>query len=246
MTRPVLGIDVSKYQPPAKMRWARLRELGYSFVYVRGVSMGKSLDVTAFDHVRNARSAGFRVGLYSFFHPDQPVEQQIALAREAHRVCGMLPGDLAPALDVESLTNGPQARPSWVAPAVTILEALTEEHGAAVRYHNVSDWITMGRPASLERWPLWLADYTPPADLPCVIWQRRSASINPYGSEKLDQNAALGELPTIGHEEDAVEAVEPSALEPSLSVPWPRFDHDEHSRLRNLAIARETEEGRYG
>jgi GH25 family lysozyme M1 (1,4-beta-N-acetylmuramidase) len=241
MTAPVLGLDVSKWQTPNSMRWALLRELGYSFVYIRGVRMGRELDTAAHDHVRNAREAGFAVGLYSFFDPRHTAEQQIALTLEAHRVCGVGPGDLAPALDLEGIDGGPQASPAWVAPAIEILDAMVNELGASVRYHNVGDWHRLGRPAKFERYPLWLADYTPPADLPCVVWQQRSAPIAGYGATALDQNATMGDLPTIGPRVDALEVVSPATLATELAIPWPRFDAAEHAKLRNAQVARDTD-----
>jgi GH25 family lysozyme M1 (1,4-beta-N-acetylmuramidase) len=223
------------------MDWPLLRSLGYSFAYVRGVKMGRELDVHAVEHVTRARAAGFRVGLYLFFDPRHSVEQQVQLAADAHAACGMHPGDLAPALDVESIDGGPEAGTSWVPWVTDILDGLTAAHGAALRYHNVADWYAMGMPSALERWPLWLADYTPPADLPCVCWQQRSAPIAGYGSTKLDQNVALGDLPTIGPRDDVLEVVEPSTLPEEIAIPWVRWDRAEHDRLRNAAVARNTE-----
>jgi GH25 family lysozyme M1 (1,4-beta-N-acetylmuramidase) len=237
-----LGIDVSAWQTPASISWARLRELGYSFAYVRGVKMGRELDVHAPEHVKRARDAGFRVGLYTFFDPRHSADQHIELTEDAHAACGVRVGDLAPALDLESITGGPQACRDWVAPAFAILESFDALYRSALRYHNVYDWHAIGRPAGLERWPLWLADYTPPADLPCVIWQQRAAPIACHSGAPLDQNAALGELPTIGPRPAVMAVVEPS----TLPIPWPRYDAREHDLVRNAHVARDTEEGRHG
>jgi hypothetical protein len=236
-----LGVDVSAWQPPASMNWALLRSLGYSFAYIRGVKMGRELDVHAVEHVQRARDAGFRVGLYSFFDPRHEATKQLGLALDAHAACGLRVGDLAPPLDVESITGGPTAAPSWAEPARFILRGLRDEYSVAMRYHNVRDWFLMGKPSELEGFDLWLADYTPPADLPCVVWQQRSAPIEGYGSTKLDQNAALGELPTIGPRVDDVRVVEPSTLTDEIALPWVKWDRAEHDRLRNLAVARNTE-----
>ena len=237
LNKPLTGIDISSWQAPASVNWHRLRELGYSFAYIRGVKMGRSVDVHAAEHVQRARDGGFRVGLYSFFHPAESVDDQVELAADAHAACGLRVGDLAPALDVESIDHGPQACPAWVEPAHAILEGLEVLFQAALRYHNVRDWVLMGRPTCLERWHLWLADYTAPADLPCVVWQQRSAPIAGYGTAPLDQNAALGELPTIGPRPDAVRVVEPDMLGAS-AFPWPRWDPTEHARIRNRAASR--------
>lgn len=190
------GLDVSAYQDPKAMDWAQLFSLGYSFVYVRGVRMGRVLDVHAAEHVRRARAAGFDVGLYGFFVPTEPVAQQLELMVEAHERFVVGPGDLAPALDLESYSSV-KASPSWVAPAAEILDGYADRIGGAIRYHNVNDWHLMGSPAELQRFALWLADYTPPANLPCLLWQHASAPVPGYGMV-LDQNVAHGELPRIG------------------------------------------------
>lgn len=239
-----LGVDVSAHQAPGSVNWVRLRELGYSFAYVRGVKMGRELDVHAVEHVARARDAGFAVGLYGFFDPRHEASKQLSLAIDAHRACGLHPGDLAPALDVESITGGPTACPAWAEPARLILRGLRAEYGDALRYHNIRDWHLMGRPSDLEDFDLWLADYTPPADLPCVCWQQRSATIPGYGSQKLDQNIAMGPLPTIGGRAVPV-VVEPSTLPDEIAIPWVRWDSGEHSRLRNLAEQRKTDRGEY-
>jgi len=233
------GVDVSAHQAPGSVNWRLLRDLGYSFAYIRGVRMGRELDVHAVEHVARAREAGFAVGLYLFFSPTVSVERQMVLALDAHAACGLHPGDIAPALDIESHTGAPCSR-DWVPAVLAILDALRAEYGAALRYHNVADWFAMGKPHGLECSPLWLADYTPPADLPCVCWQHKSGTIDGYGSQVLDQNAALGPLPTIGARSVPV-IVEPSTLPEDIAIPWPRWDHAEHSRLRNLAVARNTE-----
>ncbi len=237
---PVLGVDLSAYQPPAAVQWDRLRELGYSFAYVRGVRTGDQIDVHCVEHVERARAAGFRVGLYSFFVPGIDATSQVSTYLGAHHACGMRPGDLAPALDLESHSGAP-ASPAWVEPAAEILARWRELFGAAVRYHNVTDWHAIGCPEALTAYPLWLADYTPPADLPCVIWQQRSGKIAGYGSAVLDQNAALGDLPVIGATQPEPAHVEPSSLAQEIAIPWPQWDRDAHDRLKTEAVARNTE-----
>lgn len=203
-----LGVDVSAYQAPSSVNWRLLRELGYSFMYARGVRMGRELDDTAPDHIQRARDAGFAVGLYAFFDPRHEPAKQFDLMIDAHSVCGVRSGDLAPVLDLESIHNGPQSSREWVTPTAAILDSYRHHWTSAVRYHNVNDWHRMGKPDALEQYPLWLADYTPPADLECSIWQMRSAPIPGYGTVTMDQNVAY-ELPRVGHEPAPVERQRP-------------------------------------
>jgi len=191
------------------MNWARLKELGFSFAIVRGVKMGREVDKAAAEHIARARDCEFTVGLYAFFHPDRDPSAQFELMVDAHNVCQVHHGDIAPALDVESITNGPQSTPEWVTSAAAILDGYRRHWGAAIRYHNVNDWYRMGKPESIEQYPLWLADYSPPADLPCSIWQTASEPIPGYGTADMDQNLAY-DLPRIGSgESDVVERQRP-------------------------------------
>jgi lysozyme len=192
------GIDVSSYQNPQSIDWHRLRELGYDFVWVRAVRMGREIDSRAAAHVRVARAAKVSVGLYAFFSPSEPVIKQARLMREAMKLCDMLPGDLAPALDIES-TNSFRASPGWVTPCAQLLSTYRYHWGAAARYHNIADWVAMGRPSELEEYPLWLAAYRDTPGMDCAVWQCASAPIDGYGKLPLDQNVVLTELPRIGH-----------------------------------------------
>lgn len=225
----LLGVDVSAYQAPADMNWRRLRELGFSFMYARGVKMGREIDPTAAEHVARAREEMFSVGLYAFFDPRHDASKQFDLMVDAHTTANVLPGDLAPVLDIESINGGPQASAEWVTQTAAILDSYRHHWGTAVRYHNVRDWILMGKPDALEPFPLWLADYTPPADLPCTIWQCKSAPIAGYGTRTLDQNVAHGELPRIGHPLE--KAVQAPPLFDLRSTPQSRWSaRDEYMR----------------
>jgi hypothetical protein len=187
---PFRGLDVSAYQSPTALDYSRAKAMGFSFVYARGVRMGRELDRTAKHHVERARAAGLRVGLYAFFHPAETVEHQLQLIRDAHDLCGVGLGDLAPVLDLESVEGGVKATAAWVPAATAILDGMAARFGCAVRYHNVVDWLAMGSPKWLH--PLWLAAYrsTPPTNAgDWAIWQHASALV-PCLSMILDQNVA--------------------------------------------------------
>lgn len=213
-----LGIDVSAYQDPKRVDYARLAELGYTFGWVRGVKMGREIDTRCVEHVGRMRDAEFQVGLYGFFVPTRGVEEQDDLMQAALLKCSLGAGDLVPVLDVEGYSSKP-ASPAWVEPAWELLKRWEHRYGHAIRYHNVNDWLLMGEPDLLAEFDLWLADYTPPADLRCLVWQIRSAAVPGYGSSlKLDQNVAHGPLPTI------VTAGEKPIVRVVRRPPIPTFD----------------------
>jgi GH25 family lysozyme M1 (1,4-beta-N-acetylmuramidase) len=208
----VRGVDVSAWQRPDYVDWPRLRELGCTFAYIRTVKMGRTVDVHAAEHVARARAAGLSVGAYLFFSSIVDPGEQLDVAFQSFIKADIRPGDLATALDIESNPEG-KTTSEWVDSASYMLERLKHHQGAAVRYHNVNDWYRMGRPYVLEKYPLWLADYTPPADLPCALWQFKSAIVKATDMV-LDQNVAHADLPRIGHPMEAVVAA------PRLEVGW--------------------------
>lgn len=189
------GLDVSHWQVPSQMNWARARELGFDFVYVRA-SNGLKRDECAAEHIRRARLECFDVGLYHFFHDDISPDSQAAVVMAAHYALRVGAGDLAPCVDIESW-GGHLASPTWVAPAAQLLTRVEDLLGAACRYHNPTDWVAMGRPRALTRWLLWEADYSGPANLPdWSLWQHAPARFTGVYPAPIDWSEAR-ELPRI-------------------------------------------------
>jgi lysozyme len=205
------GIDVSHHQNPASLPWARFAESS-SFCIVRG-SYGLMRDRVTVDHVKRARGAGLKVGLYHFFRPTQPVADQLAIFRSQLELAGIVTGDVVPALDVEAdplPKPGVHVSPDWQPGVRTMLEALVEQYGDALVYITQREFGMLGKPAWLLERPLWVAHYTAatkpatPANHPATIWQHRVGPYDPNGAggyvkerPELDQNRLLGELPLV-------------------------------------------------
>lgn len=90
------GIDVyGKYQ--AVTSWAKVKEAGKEFVYVK-LSDGNT-DRDDYGYVHQAQSAGLRTGGYHYAQFGDPVAQSDRLLRRCEEEGAF---DLAPALDIES------------------------------------------------------------------------------------------------------------------------------------------------
>ena len=91
------GIDVSHYQ--GKIDWkqvARSEEVYY--VYVKATEGSGLVDNTFRTNLQGARAAGLRVGIYHFFSPTAPIEQQFNNLKSNVQLSDM---DLIPIIDVE-------------------------------------------------------------------------------------------------------------------------------------------------
>lgn len=210
MNKPY-GVDLSHHQAPASLPWATFAASS-SFAIVRG-SYGTMRDRATVEHVRRARDAGLRVGLYHFFRASQSVTEQLAVFRSQLELAGIGPGDIVPALDVE-LDPRPKptpVTPAWQGSILQFVDAMVSELGDCMVYITQREFEQLGAPAWLLTRPLWVAHYTgaakpaTPGNRPATIWQHRVGPYDPAGPggydkarPVLDQNRLLGELPLIG------------------------------------------------
>jgi hypothetical protein len=217
------GIDVSHHQNPASLPWATFA-LTSSFAIIRG-SYGLMKDRVTLEHVRRARSAGLKVGLYHFFRPSQDAADQLAVFRDQLAAAHIGPGDIVPTLDVEAdplPKPGAHVSPAWQDGVKHILDDLVEQYGDAMVYITQREFGMLGKPAWLLDRPLWVAHYTgaskpaTPGGAAATIWQHRVAPYDPDGAggydsqaPVLDQNRLLGELPLIATARDLVNSTLP-------------------------------------
>lgn len=222
------GVDVSHHQAPASLPWAKFAESS-GFCICRG-SYGTMKDRVTAEHVKRARAAGLKVGLYHFFRPSQSVMDQLAVFRAQLQLAGIGPGDIVPAIDVEAdpFPKLTAVSPAWQGSVLQFVDQMVAEFGDCMVYITQREFGQLGAPAWLLTRPLWVAHYTgaakpaTPGNKPATIWQHRVAPYDPSGpggydkvSPVLDQNRLLGTLPLIA---DVVH-VERVALEPSAPPP---------------------------
>jgi lysozyme len=205
------GIDVSHHQNPAAVPWDSIAATS-SFCICR-TTYGRMRDRQVAEHMRRARAAGLQVGVYHFFRPSQPVEDQCAALRAAAQAADYRPGDIVPALDVEAdpIPTMQHVKPDWEPKVRRMAEAMAVAFGAQpLIYITQREWGMLGRPMWMTDYPLWVAHYTPrakpatPGDVAATIWQHRVGPYSPSGpggyfdvpgTLQLDQNRLLGRLP---------------------------------------------------
>jgi len=227
------GIDVSHHQAPAALPWAAFAESS-SFCICRG-SYGTMKDRVTAEHVKRARGAGLKVGLYHFFRPSQSVTDQLAVFRAQLDLAKIGAGDIIPVIDVEAdpLPKATPVSPAWQGSVLEFVDAMVSELGDCMVYITQREFNQLGAPAWLLTRPLWVAHYTgaakpaTPGNKPWTIWQHRVGPYDPNGPggydtahPVLDQNRLSGALPLIG----AVEPVVNSTLPPAHETDG---DHDQ-------------------
>ncbi len=166
------GIDVSHWN--TVMDWGRVRLAGYRFAYIKRSQGLTGVDVKGTTHWADAHQAGLLIGAYHYFEWDQDGGQQ---AMHFLAVLGEVPGRLTPAIDVEPDGQPNQNIDQQVSTDnLRKLLAVMEEQGLRppVIYTSKNAWARMTtEPPDLIVYPLWVADYSAPLDLPTGFpWAR--------------------------------------------------------------------------
>ena len=71
------GIDVSNWQ--SSIDWKQVKDAGYQFAFMKATEGTEFIDHTFDQFRKEARDAGVKVGYYHYFHPEDPVDQQVKL-----------------------------------------------------------------------------------------------------------------------------------------------------------------------
>ncbi len=194
------GIDVSRFQ--GQINWASVGADGVGFAFIQA-SRGSGADCSVaprecgadgfydFNHLE-APAAGVRVGPYhrAFVGGDRPLEVKADAKAEAAvfttAVGELAPGDLRPALDLETpfADLSPVELRVWTR---TWLRTVRRALGVKpIIYTNASSWSALGNPTSFarKRYPLWVAnwDVSRPR-VPAANWGGRGWRIWQYSSD---------------------------------------------------------------
>jgi GH25 family lysozyme M1 (1,4-beta-N-acetylmuramidase) len=206
------GVDVSRFQDPGKIPWATWKDK-IDFAFARA-SYGAALaDKSAIAHLQNARAVGgIKVGLYHFFRDIHSAESQFNTFQAIAASCRLGPGDIVPAVDLESDSFAKRAAtPAWSEPAQRLVELLRGIYGECIVYINNGDFALLGHPAWILERPIWIARYTADETVPTIggktpiIWQDRVDDFDPNGpggydehaKSPIDQSRRLAPLPLI-------------------------------------------------
>lgn len=148
------GIDVSYHQQT--IDWSRVHRAGIRFAFLR-VSDGTAVRDPMFaSHWAETRRVGIVRGAYQYFRPDQSPIAQADLLIAAMR--NRQPGDLPPALDIETDAG---LAPAVVAERAAIWIARVRERlGVEPIVYTGGDLWRSGGAERLATQPLWIAHYT--------------------------------------------------------------------------------------
>lgn len=149
----VLGIDCSKWQ--TGVNWAYAKGQGVKYAFIKGQEWYWT-DKQFYNHWSGSSAAGVLRGAYLYYRDALVPETQAQKFFELLASTGDL-GELPPVLDVETYNN-PTLTPSKVKKCLETLSAL---FGRAAIFYSRNDVVqTLGNPAWLLNYPLWLAQYT--------------------------------------------------------------------------------------
>jgi lysozyme len=200
------GIDVSNHQE--RIDWARVNADGIEFALIKATEGVGFVDPKLRAHAAGARGAGIRHGFYHFARPDTHSGTTVAtVTRDARAeadaflaVAFPRPGNLLPALDLETGGLGPRLLVAWT---TAWLERVTGRIGAKpLVYTYPAFWSLMGNTSKFASYPLWIANYGVTApQLPdrwtsYAIWQYTSNGRVPGIPGRVDLNR-LGEGVTL-------------------------------------------------
>jgi lysozyme len=167
------GIDVSRYQK--SINWKMVASMKDSDVKIGFAFIKASEGSSLTDHLfarnwRKSRDAGMARGAYHFFRGNTDAAAQ---ARNFIKNVTLLPGDLPPVLDVETLDNTPVAE---YQDKVALWLALAEQHYKVkpIIYSNASFYNNYLHPRFAD-YPLWVAHYKeknrPRVNRDWLFWQ---------------------------------------------------------------------------
>ena len=196
-TRPIQGIDVSKYQ--GKIDWASVRSGGTQFAFIKATEGGTLVDERFVENWDGAKQAGVSRGAYHFMFWCRPAEEQAAWFK---RTVPNDPDALPPVLDLE-----------WNAQSRTCPRRLPREEALAmikVMLHEMEAHtgkrpiiytdITFHRDVlegELSHYPHWVRSVAAEPherypNRPWLLWQYTAAGRVPGIQTEVDLNAFYG------------------------------------------------------
>jgi lysozyme len=155
----VRGIDVSQAQ--GVVAWDEVAASGIRFAYVRAFE-GQDLDPTFARNRRAALAAGLLVGAYQYLRARHPGAYQADLLADLLGELG--PGELPPALDVETLDDKAQDVPEVQGCVLAWVQRMRGRAYSPLIYTGPVFWSQRLRGQHLGEvagCPLWIADYRP-------------------------------------------------------------------------------------
>lgn len=230
------GVDV--HGSKGAIDWPGVAGQGYDFAIVKAAEGNTFTDARVGTNRRQARAAGLMVGTYHFARPSSGGYSLADAEDEARHYLGIIgPGltdEEVVVLDLEDDRVSP-GRPlqSWALRWLEVVEAAT---GRVPILYSYAPYLRehIGNDGRFRRYPLWLADYTPPAAVVApwgghTIWQHTSSGTVHGIPGRADLNRFDGDAaafrrlavpPTTPQEALAMGYID-ACLIPGQTAPWP-------------------------
>jgi lysozyme len=187
------GIDISHFQ--GTIDWSAVAQAGKMFAFVKATQGLTYVDPQFHANWAGAKAAGLLRGAYHFYQPGDDPRQQ---AEFFLATVGLGPGDLPPALDVE--TSKGQTAGEIVQGVQEWLSTVQQALGVTpLLYTDRTFWNTLGA-EGFGGYPLWIAEYgvaspvLPAGWTSWTFWQSSETGTVPGVTGSLDLDLFQGSL----------------------------------------------------
>ena len=162
----VFGIDISHYQ--GNINWAKVKTTKHPIKYIIiRASMGTNAIDTKYErNIKNARKAGYIIGAYHYFRPNEDAALQFENFKKTVELCD---GDLPPVLDIEVQSGNGNAH---------LVKEVQKWLSLAEAYYGVKPILYTGKTFYLnnlkdhiEGYPLWIAAYSGKNRVTGIDWK---------------------------------------------------------------------------
>jgi lysozyme len=198
LTKPVQGIDVSKYQ--GRIDWAAVKAGGTHFAFIKATEGGDHLDERFAENWAGSRAAGVPRGAYHFVYWCRDAREQVEWFK---RNVPADPSALPPVLDLEwnhtSRTCGQKLPKEQALPMIKVMLAGMHEHtGKRPIIYTDPGFYKDVLEGELDEYPLWARSVAnePEArygERPWMMWQYTAYGRVPGVATHVDRNAFWGD-----------------------------------------------------
>lgn len=156
-TVAIFGIDISECQP-GSINWKKVKTSRYKvkFVIMRK-TMGDDRDDEKFDkRFQEAKSAGFKVGTYHYYDPNENSTKQ---AHNYLSAIKLRKGDLIPIVDLERLSRI-QSTEKLKMGLKNFLDIVEKHYGVKPMLYTSYSFFVDNLSEEFSNYPLWIACYS--------------------------------------------------------------------------------------
>ncbi|UCH94112.1 MAG: glycoside hydrolase family 25 protein [Candidatus Aminicenantes bacterium] len=150
--KTIKGIDVSHFS--GSVDWQKVKPAGYTFAFAKATEGVDFMDPTFQDHWQEIKKAGLIRGAYHFYVTEDDPELQ---ADFFIKNVSLRPGDLLPALDIESIGKG--TKPGLVQRLKKFLGILEKHYGVKPIIYTGPKFWNSHLNDHFGAYPLWIAEY---------------------------------------------------------------------------------------